>query len=464
MKKAAIQDYWRKLDDAPKAARGVVSLKQMAPQSPEIEFKPGGMFAVVGANGAGKSSFFSFLTDPSYGRISFYNHEAELHDGTKVNFPGDVISATLCEPLTELREANSILSQFSSTFGQDGIAQLPPKELGFINYVLGSSYDSISIEEVVVGEETYQPRFVFQKEGVEHDNFTASMGEQLVMFIYWTLAKKHSQPGIFFLEEPETGLTPAAQERMVDLLAFLATDKGKQLFISTHSPFIVSKLGTQRVIVMKRPQIAHWTLASTGSYLAELGVSPVTKGVFFLEDSKAKVFFEKLVDLYGSRIRRSHEIVFLGGESNVYEVVSRYARQQRGLAIKGVLDADQRNIAKYSLPAFDFLPGTLEPENELLAIIQTNPMDFARRLGVRKDRLDDAIRLCQGFEKHDKFEEISRSLYGEVRPAVYETAFLLWFEKYPAKQQIHDFMLRIDPELTMDDIEVVQNTYPDQAQ
>lgn len=460
MKKAAIQDYWRRLHEVPKAARGVVCLKQFTP-SAVLEFRPGGIFAVVGANGAGKSSFFSFLTDPAYSRVGFYFHEAELHDGTTVKFPGGAISAILSEPLTELREANSILGSFRSTFGQDEIAGLPAKELGLINYVLGSNYDSISIEEVVVGEDDYRPRFVFSKDGVEHDNFTASMGEQLVLFIYWTLAKKHSRPGVFFLEEPETGLTPAAQERLVDLLAFLSADKGKQLFITTHSPFIVSKLGAQRVIVMKRPHIAQWSLATGNSYLVELGVAPVTKGVFFLEDNKAKVFFEKLVDMYGSGIRKSHEIVFLGGESNVFEVVSRYALQKRGLAIKGVIDADQKGKVKYSPPAFTFLPGTLEPENELYAVVQANPADFSRKLGVRRDLLEDALRLCQGFEKHDRFEEISRHLYGEVRTIVYETAFLLWFENYPAKQQIHDFMMGVDPELSADDIDMVRSIYPD---
>lgn len=459
MKKATIQDYWKKIDGIHKAARGLVSLRQVLSQDTSIEFKTGGIFAVVGANGAGKSSFFSYLTDPSYSRVSFYKHEASLYDGSTVPFPGGTISATVIEPLTELRESNSLLVNFSSTFGQDGIAELPAKELGLINYVLGSSYDAISIEEVVVGEDKSLPRFIFNKSGAEHDNFTASMGEQLVMFIYWTLAKKHSRPGIFFLEEPETGLTPAAQERIVDLLVFLSADRGKQLFISTHSPFIVSKLGIERVIVMKRPQIAHWSLASAGTYLSELGVSPVTKGVFFLEDNKAKVFFEKLLDLYGSGIRKSHEIVFLGGESNVYEVVSRYAQQKRGLAILGVLDADQKKDEKYQTPAFTFLPGELEPENELLAVIQNHPVDFAKRLGVRRDMLEDALRLCQGYEMHDKFEEISRNLYGKIDSKVYETAFLLWFEKLPNKQEIHDFMANIDPDLTPDDIEIVRSTY-----
>ncbi|KFX71075.1 hypothetical protein TMS3_0103780 [Pseudomonas taeanensis MS-3] len=460
MKKAAIADYWSRLNDVQNVAKGIKSLKQFIPPSTDLEFSTGGLFAVVGANGAGKSSFFSFLTDTGYDRVEFYRHEATLYNGEVIKFPGEALQAVVTEPLSELREANATLVNFKSTFGQGGIADLPSKELSLVNYVLGSSYDSIRIEEVVTGDEESCPRFVFTKNDREHDNFTASMGEQLVLFIYWTLSKKYSRPGVFFLEEPETGLTPAAQDRIVDLLAYLSADRKKQLFIATHSPFIVSKLGIERVIVMKRPEVAHWDLAINSNYLNELGVTPVRKGIFFLEDNKAKVFFEKLLDIYGSSVRRTHEIIFLNGESHVYEVVSRYARQSKNYAVKGIIDADQKGEAKYISPDYDFLPGTLAPEEELISAIQTDVAGFARKLGVRSDRLADAIRLCQGYELHDKFEEISKEIYGEIKTIVYETAFLLWFEKFHARQEIHDFMMSIDPDLTADDIDVVRSQYP----
>lgn len=459
MKKAAIADYWNKLNDVPKIAKGITSLKQFIPLSADLNFNSGGMFAVVGANGAGKSSFFSFLTDPDYNRIEFHRHEATLYNGDIINFPGGAIPAIITEPLSELRQANATLANFKSTFGQGGIAELPDKELSLINYVLGSSYDSISIEEVVTADEESHPRFVFSKNGREHDNFTASMGEQLVLFIYWTLSNKHNRPGVFFLEEPETGLTPAAQDRIVDLLAYLSADRKKQLFIATHSPFIVAKLGIERVIVMKRPEIAHWGLAINSNYLNELGVAPIRKGIFFLEDNKAKVFFEKLLDIYGSNIRKTHEIIFLNGESHVYEVVSRYAKQSKHYTVKGIIDADQRGEAKYNSPYFSFLPGSLAPEEELISAIQADIPGFAKKLGIRADRLLDAIRLCQGFELHDKFEEMSKNIYGEIKSIVYETAFLLWFENFEAREEIHELMKTIDPDLTTDDIDVVRNQY-----
>ncbi|SFO39663.1 AAA domain-containing protein, putative AbiEii toxin, Type IV TA system [Pseudomonas sp. NFACC24-1] len=460
MKKAAIADYWNRLKDVPVAAKGIISLKQFIPGSADREFATGGIFAVVGANGAGKSSFFSYLTDLSYNRIEFYRHEVLLHNGEIINFPGGALPAIVTEPLSDLRTANATLVNFKSTFGQGGIAELPDKELSLVNYVLGSSYDSICIEEVVTGDDESCPRFVFIKNGHEHDNFTASMGEQLVLFIYWILSKKYNRPGVFFLEEPETGLTPAAQDRIVDLLAYLSSDRKKQLFLATHSPFIVSKLGAERVIVMKRPEVAHWGAALNDNYLNELGVAPVRKGVFFLEDNKAKVFFEKLLDMYGSNIRKTHEIIFLNGESHVYEVVIRYAKQSENFAIKGIIDADQKGVVKYTENVFDFLPGSLAPEEELMSAVQSDMNGFARKLGVRPDKVADAIRLCQGYELHDKFEEISKKIYGVVKTIVYETAFLLWFEQYQAKQEIHDFMRTIDPELTADDIEVVRSQYP----
>ncbi|WP_346815328.1 ATP-dependent nuclease [Aeromonas hydrophila] len=460
MKKAAIADYWNKLGDVSAVAKGIVSLKQFISPDIEVVFDTGGMFAVVGANGAGKSSFFSFLTDASYDRVAFYRHEVTLYNGTVISFPGAFLQATVIEPLSALRETNAILVNFKSTFGQGGIAELSDKELSLVNYVLGSSYDSISIEEVITGDEESHPRFVFTKNGREHDNFTASMGEQLVLFIYWILAKKHYRPGLFFLEEPETGLTPAAQDRIVDLLAYLSADRKKQLFIATHSPFIVSKLGVERVIVMKRPDVAHWNLAKGNNYLNELGVTPVRKGIFFLEDNKAKVFFEKLLDMYGSSIRRTHEIIFLHGESHVYEVVSRYARQSKAYKVKGIIDADQKGNQKYLSPEFDFLPGRLAPEEELIAAVQSDVLGYAKKLGIRSDTLADAIRLCQGFELHDKFEEISKIIYGEIKTIVYETAFILWFEKFQARDEIHEFMRTIDPELTIDDINLVQHQYP----
>lgn len=54
---------------------------------------------------------------------------------------------------------------------------------------------------------------------------------------------------------------------------------------------------------------------------------------------------------------------------------------------------------------------------------------------------------------------MSKNIYGEIKSIVYETAFLLWFENFEAREEIHELMKTIDPDLTTDDIDVVRNQY-----
>lgn len=452
MKKAAIRDFWNKLIRVPDSAKGISRIQQNISDTSQVAIDMQGVFCIVGANGAGKSSFFQFLTNPDYNQIKFSPHEIHLFDGTIVSVPGETIQATIIEPFKQLSQISDTILKFASTFGQGGALELPKDELSLVNYVLGSSYDCIEIEEVEVADGEMLPHFICKKDTQEYTHFSLSLGEQLVIFLYWILAKKNSQRGIFFLEEPETGLSPAAQNRIVDLLVYLSARYSKQIIISTHSPFIVSALGVERTIIMKRPSGSEWQGAKNNTYLDELGITPSKKGIFFLEDNKAKIFFEKILDIYGSSLRKSYDKVFLGGESNVHQVVSRASAQSRDLKIYGIIDADQKGVEKYSQPHFHFLPGNEPPELEVLTAVRADINEYARRLGVMPDRLSDALRRCQGYESHDSFEEISRELYGEVKPIVYESAFGVWYKNYPDKGEIERFIQSIDSDMTDEDL------------
>jgi len=449
------------LEKVTQAAKGIVRLDQFDLNEQVQSISPDGLFAVVGANGAGKSSFFEFLTNRDYSRLAFLKHRVELSGGTVLTMPGDTVLATRVDPYAELKKSNNLLNQFRSTFGQEELSLVADNERGLINYVLGSAYDKMQIEEVEVAGGEVCPRFVLSQDGRDLDNDTLSLGEQLVLYLYWLLGRKYKLPGIFFVEEPEAGLSPAGQRRLVDLLAYLSAKKGKQLFVATHSPFVVAALGRERVIVMKKPGHAAWTNASGSNYLDELGMELGQKGIFFLEDNKAKIFFEKLLDLYGSSLRRTFDTIFLDGESNVYEVVNRIGKRYRNLKVIGVIDADQREDTQYmeSDGCFVFLPGTLSPEEEMIAAVKAHQESYARTLGVPLPRLTDAIRRCQGFEPHDFFEELSRCLYDEVKSKVYEGAFGVWYANYQNKQEIHALMKFLDSDLGEEDILAAEMLY-----
>ena len=192
----------------------------------------------------------------------------------------------------------------------------------------------------------------------------------------------------------------------------------------------------------------------------ELGL----KGILYVEDNKARVFLEKLFSLYGSELIKTHDVVFLGGESEVYEVVYRLPLATPAFRIVGVLDADQKNEYKYNdFPGkFFFLPGSLPPEKELLAAVYNHRGEFARALLTREAVVVDAIRRCEGLNHHDFFEEFSRVLYGEVRSSVYELAFGVWFAYYTNREEIHSLMRLLDPALSEENIAEVDRVFPPQ--
>lgn len=346
MKFAAIQDCWRSLQRPLHAANGITKIEQHLSKS-AITYNPDGVFAVVGLNGAGKSCFFNYLTDQSYSKISFKKHTITLNDGNVLHFPGDKINATVIDISKELRNSTKALLDVKSTWGQQDATSFKEDEISLFNYVLSTCYSDVLFEEVLVSEDESVPLFSVVKNGVELNFEALSLGENLVFYIFWCLTRKYSSPGIFFVDEPESGLSPIAQERLVDLLVYISSKKSKQIFISTHSPFIVSKLGEERVILMTKNVSAEWSHTTSDNCLEELGMKPGIKGIIFFEDNKAKVFAEQLFSLYGSKLIKTHKLIFLKGESDVYEVVSRIPKSSDSFNVFGLLDADQRNDKRY---------------------------------------------------------------------------------------------------------------------
>lgn len=60
------------------------------------------------------------------------------------------------------------------------------------------------------------------------------------------------------------------------------------------------------------------------------------------------------------------------------------------------------------------------------------------------------------------FEELSRDLSGDnkANPSVYENAFSIWFRNYQDRQEIHNLIRTLDPSISQDNIDEVDQAYP----
>ncbi len=65
---------------------------------------------------------------------------------------------------------------------------------------------------------------------------TQSHGESFMAFF----ASRYSREGVYFLDEPETALSPRRQILFVQLLQRMATDGHAQFFVATHSPILLA--------------------------------------------------------------------------------------------------------------------------------------------------------------------------------------------------------------------------------
>jgi len=65
---------------------------------------------------------------------------------------------------------------------------------------------------------------------------TQSHGQSMMAYF----RSRYSLKGIYFLDEPETALSPKSQLELLDLLRENATDGQAQFFIATHSPILLA--------------------------------------------------------------------------------------------------------------------------------------------------------------------------------------------------------------------------------
>lgn len=117
-----------------------------------------------------------------------------------------------------------------------------------LHYILKADYINTSEGELLLFDEYHWAKLMFGSSGQQESLWI------LLLLFFIILENKKT---FVILEEPEAHLYPVAQKYMMELISLTANSSGSQMFITTHSPYILSStnLLIQSGIVENNPQV-----------------------------------------------------------------------------------------------------------------------------------------------------------------------------------------------------------------
>jgi predicted ATP-dependent endonuclease of OLD family len=155
--------------------------------------------------------------------------------------------------------------------------------------IIGSEYHRIKDKDILLHASQGGQRKV--------NVANASSGQQetlpLILIIKDLIEKnsQHFTPRSLFIEEPETHLFPAAQNKIVQLLALLFNrhQKSTSLVITTHSPYVLTSLNNLVQASLTHQQVSEEKKSAVEAIIPkELFIEPGALGAFAFADGEVR--------------------------------------------------------------------------------------------------------------------------------------------------------------------------------
>ena len=167
-------------------------------------------------------------------------------------------------------------------------------------------------------------------------------------------------PQIMAIEEPETHLHPALVKQIGQLLAVKASE-GKQLFICTHSPFLVEQSSLENFFIVKkerdRTQVSSiGGITGLKNLLLDIGMRPsdflFSNAILLVEGLSDEIFFNHLSNKVNVPLAEQHvKIVRADGYPRGRRKIEFWAEvgKDAGIPLYLILDKDAEDEAQSAI-------------------------------------------------------------------------------------------------------------------
>lgn len=264
--------------------------------------------------------------------------------------------------------------------------------------VLGQSYDSIESDTVVHNMQQAEIVCV-ARGGMRYSEVHMGFGEGRSQHLINALERLPDR-SLVLIEEPETSLHASAQHELGRYLVDVAITRRHQLFLTTHSEYILNALPTASRIYLERTTDG---IVARGSLTPCQVQSLLTDGhrkalTILVEDDCAQSVLREILRRFDVNFLTTVSIVPGGDKDKIANTV----RGLRGtrLPVACVRDGDKEGAPRENIFK---LPGTLPPEKEMFR--NDSVVSFMReKYGV--SLCDFAVRL-RGVNHHEWFRRLS---------------------------------------------------------
>lgn len=467
LKEARIDDYWK---DFVRRNYSVRLIELRALNHEIFDQLPvrllGGVNIFVGRNGVGKSNLmrliYNCLIAEGSNRVAFdtpiinkahVELDLEINGCIVTKGGGDVlaeigepaphiVTSFMFDPCTLIPLFQQMLleqSNLAELVEQHGQNIATEEELKVINYLTGNDYSEVVVTTIEGEFESYPafPYFSVRLANVQYDSSSMGMGELSLFYFWWLssyMARVESKK-VLLVEEPESFLPPASQERLANLIAMTSATQGTSLVLSTHSEHILRRMPPSKMHLVLRTEDgirSYPVFEGMVSHMDSLGLVAPKLGMLFLEDVGglifAKALFNKASDFSVDNFYYHNS----GSESEITTDIKRLVPAQKGWLFVGLYDGDCRssNIDTCGGKHF-FLPSTKAPDELMMGYFKTKPsLEISEQLRESHARIHQAKSDAAGTDFHDYFHTVARVLRMDFN-RLFTSVCEMWIDDNP---------------------------------
>lgn len=281
-------------------------------------------------------------------------------------------------------------------------------------------------------ENPHIPYFLVKAHGISYGTEEMGLGEASAHAIIWGL-RRAAPNSILLIEEPETFLSPQAQEALLNVIADYAGRRGITTIVTTHSEAILRRVPVKYIRLVTKA-FAEADISEPTSrtvFLQQIGIPDQKRAVIFVEDKCARAMAQALIRYYDPDLLAEVEVRQLKDASGVRGALE-FPKTGDWLTVTALLDGNERLSATEHEWKYSYLPSTDPPDTLVRSSVVADHEAFAMRLGIDEERLRIAMSKAQGRNDHDWLEEVSRESGAEYSSFI-AVALELWLDN-PANE------------------------------